>query len=167
MVSRYGIEGGPRFEIHLVLAGHLLEHDLQVQLADAADHGFVGLRVVLEAETGILGHQLVQHVGHFLFVAALLRLHRQPEHGDRQLERPGVDVRLVRGVVQDVIEADFVDLGDGADVPRHRLVDFDLRLAPEHVEVSGLDGLAALADEELGPGVMRPWCTRNTARRPM
>ena len=44
---------------------------------------------------------------------------------------------------------DVVDLGDGADVPGHRFGDFDLRLALQHVEVSGLDRLPAFADVEL------------------
>ena len=73
----------------------------------------------------------------------------RPNTGDRQLERPGVHVRVLGRVVQDVVELDLVDLGDGADVARDRLVHFDLRLAAQQVEVAGLDRLAALADVEL------------------
>jgi hypothetical protein len=111
--------------------------------------GLVRLRVVLEAKAGVLGHQLVQHVGHFLLVAALFRLHRQAEHRDRQLERPRVDVRVARRIVQDVVELDLVDLGDRADVAGHRFGHLDLRLAPEQVEVARLDRFAAFADVEL------------------
>ena len=76
---------------------------------------------------GVLGEDLVQHVRHLLLVAALLRLHREAEHRRRQLERPGVHVRVLGRVVQDVVELDLVDLGDGADVARDRLVHLDLR----------------------------------------
>ena len=100
---------------------------LQVHLAQAAHHGLVGLRVVLDAEARVLGEDLVQHVGHLLLVAALLRLHREAEHRGRQLERPRVHVRVLGRVVQDVVELDLVDLGDGADVARDRLVHLDLR----------------------------------------
>ena len=78
----------PRVELELVLARHLLEDGAQVHLAQAAHHGLVGLRVVLDLEARILGEDLVQHVGYFLLVAALLRLHREAEHRHRQLERP-------------------------------------------------------------------------------
>ena len=108
-------------ELELVLRRHLLEHGLQVHLAQAAHHRLVGLRVVLDAEARVLGDDLVQHVGHLLLVAALLRHHGEAEHRGRQLERPRVHVRILRRVVQDVVELDLVDLGDGADVAGDRL----------------------------------------------
>ena len=121
-----------------------------MNLAQAAHHGFVRLRVVLDAEARILGCDLVQDVGHFLLVAALSGLHREAEHGGGQLERPGVDMRVGGRVVKDVVELDLLDLGDGADVTRNGFVDFGLRLAAQHEEVPCLDRLPSLSDIELG-----------------
>ena len=123
---------------------------LEVHLAQAAHHGLVRLRVVLEAEAGVLGDQLVQHVGHLLLVAALLRLHREAEHRESAARAAARGcARRSRRVVQDVVELDLVDLGDGADVARHRLGDLDLRSCPQQVQVPGLDRLAPFADVEL------------------
>ena len=142
----------PGVEVELVLCGHLLQHCFQVHLAETAHHRLVRLRVVLDAEAGILGDDPVQHVRDLLLVAVLLRLHREAEHRGRQLERRGVHVRIGRRVVQDVVELDHVDLGDGADVARDRLAHLDLRLAAQQVQVPGLDRLPRLADVELRAG---------------
>ena len=123
-----------------------------MHLADAAHHGLVRLRVVLEAKARVFGHQLVQHVGHLLLVAALLRLHRESEHRERQLQRLGVDVRVAGRVVQDMVELDVVDLRDRADVPGHGLGHLDLRLASQQVQMPGLDRLPPFADVELRRG---------------
>ena len=138
-----------RVELDLVLRSHLVEDRLEVHLAQAPHHGLVRLRVVLDAEAGVLGRDLVQHVGHLLLVLALLRHHGEAEDGSRQLERARVHVSVLGGVVQDVVELDLLDPGDGADVAGDGLLHFGLRFSAQHVEVRGLDGLAALADVEL------------------
>ena len=60
-----------------------------------------------------------------------------------------MQVGVVDRVVQDVIELDLVDLGDGADVAGESLLHFGLRFSAQHVEVPRLDWLAALADIKL------------------
>src|SRR5205085_7683629 len=84
--------------------------------------------------------------------AALFRLHRQAEHRGRQLEWPRVHVRVLGRVVQDVVELDLIDLGDGADVARDGLVHLGLGLPAQHVQVARLDGLPPFADVELHVG---------------
>jgi hypothetical protein len=140
-----------RVELYLVLRRHLFQQCLQVNLAQAAQHGLVRLRDVLDPKAGILGGELVQRIRQALLVAAFLRRDRKPEHRRRQLERLDVQVRVLGRVVQDVIELDLVDLRDRADVARNGLGHLDLRLAPQHVEMPGADRLAALADVELAP----------------
>src|SRR5436189_39764 len=63
--------------------------------------------------------------------------------------RPRVQLRVLGGVVQHVVELDLVDLGDGADVARQRLVHLDLCLSAQQEQVPGLDRLASFADIEL------------------
>ena len=63
----------PRLDLELELARHALEHRAQVQLAQAAQHRLVAVRIVLDDERRILGDHPVQHVGDPLLVAALLR----------------------------------------------------------------------------------------------
>ena len=58
-------------------------------------------------------------------------------------------LRVLGGVVQHVVELDLVDLGDGADVARQRLVHLDLCLSAQQEQVPGLDRLASFADIEL------------------
>ena len=136
-------------ELELVLLGHLVEDRLEVHLAQAAHHGLVRLRVVLDAEAGILGRDLVQYVGHLLLIPALFRCHSEPEDGSGQLERARVQLGVLSGVVQDLVELDLLDPGDGTDVTRDGFLHFGLRFSAQHVEVPGSDGFAALADVEL------------------
>ncbi len=56
---------------------------------------------------------------------------------------------LVVRVVQHGIEVDLLDLGDGADVPRHQRVDLDVVLALQLVEMGDLERPLAFADEKL------------------
>src|SRR5439155_1172448 len=71
-------------------------------------------------------------------------------------ERPRVHLRVLGGVVQHVVELDLVDLGDGADVARQRLVHLELCLSAQQEQVPGLDRLASFADIELAPGGQAP-----------
>ena len=79
----------------------------------------------------------------------LLGLIANAVHRRRELERPHVDVVLVVRIVQHAVELDLVDLGHGADVARHDLVDLDVLLALQHEQMPDLERLAAVADEEL------------------
>src|ERR1700737_1857056 len=61
-----------RVELDLVLRGHFFEDRLEVHLAQTPHHGLVRLRVVLDAEAGILGRDLVHPVGPLLLALAVL-----------------------------------------------------------------------------------------------
>jgi len=69
----------------------------------------------------------VQHIGHLLLISPVFRCHSEPEDWSRQLERARVQVSIVGGVVQNLVELDLVDSGDGADVAGNRLLHFGLR----------------------------------------
>ena len=120
-----------------------------MHLAQAPHHHLVRLRVVLDAKARILGRDLVQHIGHLLLISAVFRCHSEAEDGGRQLERARVQVSIVGGVVQNLVELDLVDSGDGADVTRNRLLHFGLRFSAQRVDVTGLDRFPAVADVEL------------------
>ena len=106
--------------------------------------------LVLDADAGILGGELVQRLGQLVLVPAPLRLDRDAEHGRRVGHRLQVEVVLVVRIVQHRVEVQFVELGHGADVARHGERDLGVLLALHPEQVRDLDGLAAVADEELG-----------------
>src|SRR4051812_26575261 len=66
--------------------------------------------------------------------------------------RPRVQMRILGGVVKDVVELDLLDAGDGDDVTGQRFLYFGLRLSAQHEEVPGLDGLPPFTDVELHVG---------------
>ena len=115
----------------------------------------------------ILRRQLVQGVGQALLVAASLRRIARPCIGDRELQRPHVDVVLVVGIVQHAVELDLVDLRDGGDVARDARSISTWSLPCSRNRWPTLNGLRPLADEELGVlCVTVPWCTRKTPSLP-
>ena len=59
-------------DLDLVAALEPLAEDLQVQLAHAGGHHFLGLRVAVDAEGGVLLADLVQRAGELGLVAAAL-----------------------------------------------------------------------------------------------
>ncbi len=136
-------------DFQLVLARHFFQLGLQVHLAEAANHRFVAGRMALDDEGRIFHRQLAEDVEESLFVALLLRFDGQPGHRLGKFERHQVDVVLVVRIVQNAIELDLVDLGDGADVTRQQFVDFDGVLALQLVKVGDLERTLAVADEEL------------------
>src|SRR5215210_7067289 len=58
--------------------------------------------------------------------------------------------------MENVIELDLLDPGDGADVAWNCLLHFGLSFSAQHVKVAGLDRLAAVADVELHVGSKAP-----------
>ncbi len=109
-----------RLHLDAVLVLQPFEVDAQVQVGQAANHGFVGLGLVLDDEAGILLGQLVQCGGEFLLLALAGGFHRQAEHRLGEVERREVDLVFVVAVVQHRVEMQVVDLGDGGDVAGDR-----------------------------------------------
>ena len=107
-----------------------------MQLAEAVDDRLVGAGDVLELQARVLVDQLGQDLPHPLLVAVALRRDREAVHRLRERQRREVDVVVLGGVVEDGVEADLVDLGDGDDVARQRPCDLDVVLALQHEEVA-------------------------------
>ena len=84
-----------------------------------------------------------------LLVAALGRLDGEPEDRARELDRHQVDMVFVVGVVQHAVVRDLLDLRDRADVTRQATVDRHVLLAAQHIQLADLEGLAAVAHEQL------------------
>src|SRR5690606_33495037 len=125
------------------------QHDPQVEVGQAAQHGLVELGVVLDRERRILLGQLVQGGRQLLLLALARRLHRQPEHRPWEGQRRQVEVVVLVAVVQHRVEVQVVDLGHGGDVAGNGLVDLDVVLALQPEQVRDLERLAPVADEQL------------------
>ena len=69
------------FDFQFVAPLQSFADDLQVQLAHARDHQFLGLRVAIEPEGRIFFDDLVQGAGQLRFVAAALGRDGQADHG--------------------------------------------------------------------------------------
>ena len=100
-------------------------------------------------EGRILRRELVQRVGQLLFLAALAQIERHAVHRRRQVDGHDFELVLVMARVQDVVEADIVDLRHGAHVAAARGRNLAQILALYAIDVRELDGLALLADEDL------------------
>jgi hypothetical protein len=74
---------------------------------------------------------------------------RQALHRLREFERFEVDMIFVVRIVQDAVELDFIDLGDGPEVAGHQRFDLDVLLALQAVDVADLERTLGVADEEL------------------
>ena len=71
--------------LDLELALHAVDDDLQVQLAHAGDDGLAGLLVGADAERRVFLREALQREAHLFLVALGLRLHRDRDHGLREL----------------------------------------------------------------------------------
>jgi hypothetical protein len=92
-------------------------------------------------------------LGHLLVVGAVLGLDRQAEHRLGEVHRLQVDVAILLGVVQYVVEVHLLDFGHRADVAGDATLDLDVLLALQIEQVAHLERLARVADIELGlPG---------------
>ncbi|EEF93536.1 hypothetical protein CATMIT_01832, partial [Catenibacterium mitsuokai DSM 15897] len=138
-----------RLHFHPVLVLEPVQVDAQVQIGQAADHGLVGLGLVLDLEARIFFGQLVQRGGELLLLAFARRLHRQAEHRSREVQRRQVDVVLVVAVVQHRVEMQLVDLGHRGDVAGHGLLDLDVVAALELEQMADLERFLAVVDEQL------------------
>ena len=123
-----------------------------MHLAEAADDGLLGLHVALDAEAGVFVEEAVEGLREALLVAVLFGQERQAENGLR-VARPGhVEVVFVVGIMEHRVAVDLVDAGHRADVAGDADVDLGLILALHAQQVADLEGLAGVADEELGVG---------------
>ena len=119
--------------VHAELPRQTSHHDLEVPLTQAADQRLSQLRVVLVVERRILLVQLVQPRGELVFLAALLHLHRDRDHGLRERDLGQHD--LVRLGGKRVVGMGVAQLGHDADVPRVQLGDLGALLAHRHAQV--------------------------------
>ena len=126
-----------------------------MHLAEAADHGLLGLEVVLDGQAGVFIKEAVQGFGELLLVTVFLCRQGQAENGLGIARRHQVEVVLVVGVVEDGVPVDVVHPGHGADVAGNADFDLGLGLALDAQQVTDLEGLAGVADEELGVGCDR------------
>ena len=131
---------------------HALHNDPQVQFAHAPQDRFVGLGVEFDLQARVFGGHLVQRVGEFLFLPALGQLQGDAVHGRRDSHRTHSHFIVVMTGMQDVVEADVLDLGDGADVARHGRRHFLELLALDAVDMRQLHALALVADINQPPG---------------
>ncbi len=105
-----------RVHVHAVALGHPFEQHPHVELAHAIEDRFVQRGVMLDANAGIFGGELVEGIGEVLFVAPALGLYGDTMH--RRGEGDGAEVVLifVVGVVEDRVEAQVLHFRDAADV---------------------------------------------------
>src|SRR5580698_5431156 len=138
-----------RHDFELVLLGQSLQHDAQVQLAQASHHGLVGADRVFDAQARVFRAQLLQNLPQALLVAPARGLDRQTIDGRGKVERGQVDVAVLGRVVQHGIEADLVDLGRGADIAWAGLGNIHVLLALQHHQVRDFERLAPVTDIKL------------------
>ena len=116
-----------RLGIHfkLVLAGHLFQLGLEMNLAQPTDDGFIARRVALDHEGRILHRQLAENIEQALLVTLLFRLDSQPGHRLRKFERYQMDMIFVVRVVQHGIEIHFFNFGNRPDIAGHQFINFN------------------------------------------
>ena len=139
-----------RFHLDAVLVLQALDVDAQVQVGQAADHGFVGLGFVLDDEAGILLGQLVQRGGQLLLLALVRGFDRQAEH---RLGESPVAARWIWSSswlsCSTASKCSSSTLATAAMSPGIGLVDLDVVLALELEQVADLERLLAVVDEQL------------------
>ena len=98
---------------------------------------------------GSSADELLQDFPQALLVAALGGLDGNAVDRCRELERADVDVVFVVGVVQHAVEADLFDFGDRSDVAGGASVHGNVLLAAQQIQLTDLERLAPVTDEEL------------------
>ena len=88
-LGRFGLD------LDVVALLHLFQRDAQVQIAQAAQHGFLGVRVVLQRQAGIFLQQLMHGVRQLLLVAPGGGADSQPEQRRGEARRPEADVVVI------------------------------------------------------------------------
>ena len=96
-----------------------------------------------------LRRDLAVAVEQALFIALAPRLHRQPVHRLGELQRAQMDVVFVVRIVQHIVKADFVDLGNRPDVAGLQGRHFQEVLALQAVQMGDLERAFGGADKQL------------------
>ncbi len=108
--------------LHLELALHAVDDDVEVQLAHAGDDGLAGLLVGGHPERRILLGQLLQGDAHLLLVGLGLGLHGDRDHRLRELHALQRDHLL--GIAQRVTGGDILEADGGGDIAGAHFLDF-------------------------------------------
>ena len=145
-----GDAGPVRNDLDAIACLHTLEHELEVQIGEAADDRFIEFLAVFDAEARVFLAKPHQRGRELLFLALVRRLDGKAEHRLGEFERLEVNLVLVVRIVQDRIEMDLVDLGHRGDVARHGGVDLNVVLAVDAEQMADLERLLAIVDEQLG-----------------
>ena len=106
---------------------------------------------------------LCEAVENFVSSAWFLSSTARPNMGLGRGSGLEVDAVELVAVVEDAVEVDLLDLGDGADVAGAELVDLVVLLALELEQVADAERLLVVVDEELGLGPRR--CPSGRGRR--
>ena len=115
-----------------------------MQLAQSAQYRFVQRHIVLDDQSRVFSHHLVQHLGDTLFVAAAFWLDRKPAHRRRKFEGPHMDLIFVVRIVQHAVEVDLVDFRDGGDIAWVSVRHFNRFGALQHQQMPDLERLRPL-----------------------
>ncbi len=146
---------GVSLDAHAVALAHSFEQHTDVELPHTVQDSLVDTRVVLNANTRILGCQLVERVRETLLVSPPLRLDGNPQHGRRKAHGLEMIFILFVRIVDDGIEMELFDLGCDADVSRNGCGDLCGVLPHDFVQMGDLHGLAAVADKHEGARTQR------------
>ena len=131
--------------LHVELAHHAVDDDLQVQLAHAADDGLSAVGIGVDLEGRIFLRQLAQRDAHLFLVALGLGLDRNRNHRRRELD--GLQHDRVLLVADRVAGGDVLQSDAGADVARVDLGDV-LALVGVHLQQAA-DALGARASADV------------------
>ena len=132
---------------------HLLDHDPQVQVAEALGDELLGLRVAGRVEAGVLFAEPVEGAADLLLVAAGGRLQRQGEH---RLGQGGHDeLAGDPAVVHEVADLELLELGQGDDIAGDADVDFLGLAALRFEDVAGPHALLLIVAHQVGIGLER------------
>ena len=136
-------------ELQVPARCQLIEHDLEVLLAQTTHHRAAFALIESHLKTGVLLGEASQCLGQLLFVGRLARHQRKAKHRLRKGRGREVKEVLVVRVVQHGVARDLVDAGHRAQVARHGLGGLDRSLALHAQQMRHLEGLASVTDEEL------------------
>ena len=138
-----------RVELEAVLIAQPVHQQTQVQLAQAVNHGLVGVRILGHLQADVFFNQPAQHLPQPLFVAAPLGRDGQPVHRHREGQWQQADVIVLGRVVQHGVKVQFIHLGDGAEVAGDSALHFHGALALQQVQMGQLERLAPIAHIQL------------------
>ena len=129
-------------------------NDFQLHFADAGNDGLFRFLVAGHRDGRIFFDQAVQPGGELIDAALVLCVDRHRNHRFREIDRR-VDDRVGR-IAEGIASLDVSELAESADVAGDQAVDFDLFVAPQHVNVVGLCLHILIGVDDFGVAVQRP-----------